>query len=84
FTATNPAVLLQVAVVQRGIAEAMRGYAIEMDYFRRQSLIMFVFMQTELAIAAVEAFFSPATAAARVVATRSIIQTVLRSSLVRI
>ncbi|MFI0793779.1 hypothetical protein ACH4OY_13965 [Micromonospora rubida] len=84
FVVTSPAILLQVASIQDQTAEAMRGYAVEMDYLKRQTVIMFSFMMAELAIAAVEAFFSPASAAARVVTTRSIIQTVLRSSLVRI
>src|SRR4029450_1425298 len=55
--------------------------AVEMDYTRRQSLIMFIFMMVELAIAAAEAFFAPEDAAERVATTRTIMQTVLRSAL---
>ncbi|MEV0128432.1 toxin glutamine deamidase domain-containing protein [Dactylosporangium sp. NPDC050688] len=84
FVAIEPHALLQVAELQDQTAEMMRGYLVEMDYLNRQALIMFIFMMVELAIAAAEAFFAPWDAVARVATTRTIIQTVLRSNLLRI
>lgn len=84
FVAIEPHALLQVAELQDQTAEMMRGYLVEMDYLNRQALIMFIFMMVELAVAAAEAFFAPWDAVARVATTRTIIQTVLRSNLLRI
>ncbi|GAB3156686.1 hypothetical protein GCM10027290_54940 [Micromonospora sonneratiae] len=82
-TAPFVAILAEVATLQNEVAEAMRGYLVEMDYLERQALIMFIFMMIELAIAAAEAFFAPVDAAQRVATTRTIIQTVLRSSITK-
>ncbi|SCL28095.1 toxin glutamine deamidase domain-containing protein [Micromonospora inyonensis] len=72
-----------VADVKVGVAQAMRGFLNQMELTDRQALVMFVFMMTELAVAFAMAFFLPVEAAAHIVKTRTIIQTILRSSMVR-
>ncbi|TWJ27442.1 hypothetical protein JD81_00931 [Micromonospora sagamiensis] len=72
-----------VADVKVGVAQAMRGFLNQMELTDRQALVMFIFMMTELAVAFAMAFFLPVEAAAHIVKTRTIIQTILRSSMVR-
>ncbi|WP_091453543.1 hypothetical protein [Micromonospora inyonensis] len=72
-----------VADVKVGVAQAMRGFLNQMELTDRQALVMFVFMMTELAVAFAMAFVLPVEAAAHIVKVRTIIQTILRSSMVR-
>ncbi|WP_091644223.1 hypothetical protein [Micromonospora pallida] len=72
-----------VADLKVNTAQAMRGFLNQMELTDRQALVMFIFMMTELAVAFAMAFFLPVEAAAHIVKTRTIIQTILRSSMVR-
>ncbi|WP_091462984.1 hypothetical protein [Micromonospora inyonensis] len=72
-----------VADLKVNAAQAMRGFLNQMELTDRQALVMFIFMMTELAVAFAMAFVLPVEAAAHIVKTRTIIQTILRSSMVR-
>ncbi|WP_145776258.1 hypothetical protein [Micromonospora olivasterospora] len=82
-TAPFVEMLDRVADLKVNLAQAMRGFLNQMELTDRQALVMFVFMMTELAVAFAMAFFLPVEAAAHIVKVRTIIQTILRSSMVR-
>ncbi|MFI2652667.1 hypothetical protein ACH494_34205, partial [Micromonospora fulviviridis] len=82
-TAPFVELLDRVADLKVNTAQAMRGFLNQMELTDRQALVMFIFMMTELAVAFAMAFFLPVEAAAHIVKTRTIIQTILRSSIMR-
>ncbi|MCK9897019.1 hypothetical protein MXD60_20880, partial [Frankia sp. AgB32] len=81
FVVEDPKLLLQGGLLLKAAAALLRKQELQMDYTRKQGFVMFIFMQIQLAIAAIEAAFgAPEEAAARIIATRTLMQRVLSLS----
>ncbi|MEO3778282.1 hypothetical protein ABGB16_15820, partial [Micromonospora sp. B11E3] len=75
--------LAETADLLLAVIEAEKKFFLETEKGKRLAVAMFSFMQAEFAVAAAMWFWNPVGAAAHVAQTRSVIQAVLRSALVR-
>ncbi|MEO3779509.1 hypothetical protein ABGB16_22240, partial [Micromonospora sp. B11E3] len=75
--------MAETADLLLAVIEAEKKFFLETETGKRTAVAMFSFMQAEFAVAAAMWFWNPVGAAAHVAQTRSIIQAVLRSALVR-
>ncbi|MEO3781600.1 hypothetical protein ABGB16_33495, partial [Micromonospora sp. B11E3] len=75
--------MAETADLLLAVIEAEKKFFLETETGKRTAVAMFSFMQAEFAVAAAMWFWNPVGAAAHVAQTRSVIQAVLRSALVR-
>ncbi|WP_145772490.1 hypothetical protein [Micromonospora olivasterospora] len=75
--------MAETADLMLAVVEAEKKFFVETEVGKRTALAMFNFMIAEFAVAAAMWFWNPVGAAAHVAQTRTIIQAILRSALVR-
>ncbi|MEH1017963.1 hypothetical protein V6U90_33520, partial [Micromonospora sp. CPCC 206060] len=75
--------MAETADLMIAAVEAMGDFFLETEAGKRTAAAMFAFMMAEFAVAAAMWFWNPVGAAAHVAQTRTIIQAILRSALVR-
>ncbi|MEO3780799.1 hypothetical protein ABGB16_29100, partial [Micromonospora sp. B11E3] len=75
--------MAETADLLLAVIEAEKNFFLETEKGKRLAVAMFSFMQAEFAVAFAMWFWNPVGAAAHVAQTRSIIQAILRSALVR-
>ncbi|TWH65232.1 hypothetical protein JD77_00167 [Micromonospora olivasterospora] len=75
--------MAETADLMLAVVDAEKKFFVETEVGKRTALAMFNFMIAEFAVAAAMWFWNPVGAAAHIAQTRTIIQAILRSALVR-